>query len=169
MISKFLKIILSTTTLAPAFFILWLKEFSTNWHINNRLIYLIISISLIIIFHLIMQILQKKIEKFTYQFYNIKNITTNIYLLSIIYLILLFIIVNNLILFTFFLFMLFIICINLFYFNPLFVIFKYHIYYITTENNKSYLLISKRKIKKSTQFIEFSFINNNILINTKNK
>ena len=109
-----------------------------------------------------------KLEE-AYLFYNIKNITTNIYLLSIIYLILLFIIVNNLILFTFFLFMLFIICINLFYFNPLFVIFKYHIYYITTENNKSYLLISKRKIKKSTQFIEFSFINNNILINTKNK
>ena len=116
-----------------------------------------------------MQILQKKLEKFTCQFYNIKNITTNIYLLSIIYLILLFIIVNNVILFTFFLFMLFIICINLFYFNPLFIIFKYHIYYTTTENNKSYLLISKRKIKKSTQFIEFSFINNNILINTKNK
>lgn len=40
------------------------------------------------------------------------------------------------------------------YFNPVFLLFKYHFYYITTENNVKIFLISKKQIR-STKVVSF--------------
>lgn len=48
------------------------------------------------------------------------------------------------------------------YFNPLFLFFKYHFYYITTDNNVKNFIITKKVLKKpsATSFTELKRINN---------
>ncbi len=169
MLSKFLKIIMVLTSVSPVFFTLWFKEFSKQWHLNDGLVWFVLSIVLIIIAYIILQLSLKKLEKIPIEISNLASADKEVLAFIFAYLLPLIdidfiMIVFILVLFTFVAF-----TTHIYHFNPIFGLFGYHFYEVTTSNGISYVLMSKRQIRNLNQVSEVILVSDYILIDTKNK
>ncbi len=58
---------------------------------------------------------------------------------------------------------------HIYHFNPIFGLFGYHFYEVTTTNGISYVLMSKKQIRNLNQVTEVILVSDYVLIDTKNK
>ena len=169
MLSTFLKIIMIITSVSPVFFTLWFKEFSKQWHLNDGLVWLMLSIVLIIIAYIILQLSLKKLEKIPIQISSLNTEYKSIFIFIFAYLLPLIDIDYKMIAFVLVLFAFVVFTTHIYHFNPIFGLFGYHFYEVTTTNGISYVLMSKKQIRNLNQVTEVILVSDYILIDTKNK
>lgn len=169
MLSKFLKIIMVLTSISPVFFTLWFKEFSKQWHLNDGLVWLVLSIVLIIIAYIILQISLKKLEKIPIQISSLATADKEVLAFIFAYLLPLIDIDYTMMAFVLVLFAFVVFTTHTYHFNPIFGLFGYHFYEVTTTNGISYVLMSKKQIRNLNQVTEVILVSDYILIDTKNK
>lgn len=68
--------------------------------------------------------------------------------------------------FVLFIFFVVIFATNAYHFNPLLSLLGYHFYEVTTENNITYLLITKRTLKNTTSIKEVSHLTDYIVLDS---
>ena len=150
MFSKSIQIILTSTSISPLLLLLYLKAFSQHSNINNKILYLILAITLFILLLIIIKLAKTKLEKIPIKITQITNTNKEKLLVSIPYVTLL---LNNNILLTSSILLLFIIITfitNTYHFNPLLTLLGYHQYKITLNNNTTFILLTKKTLNNIT-------------------
>ena len=164
MFSKSIQIILTSTSISPLLLLLYLKAFSQHSNINNKILYLILAITLFILLLIIIKLAKTKLEKIPIKITQITNTNKEKLLASIPYVTLL---LNNNILLTSSILLLFIIITfitNTYHFNPLLTLLKYHQYKITLNNNTTFILLTKKTLNNITQIKYITQLTNYIII-----
>lgn len=167
MLSKFLKIIMVITSVSPVFFTLWFNEFSKQWHVIDGLIWLVLSISLIIIAYFILQLSLKKLGKIPIQISSLATADKEVLAFIFAYLLPLIDINYKMLAFVLVLFTFVAFTTHIYHFNPIFGFFGYHFFEVTTTNGISYVLMSKRQIRNLNQVTEVILVSDYILIDVQ--
>ncbi len=167
MLSKFLKIIMVITSVSPVFFTLWFNDFSNQWKIKDGLIWLVISFALIIIAYLILQLSLKKLERIPIQISSIATADKEVLAFIFAYLLPLLDINHKMLAFVLVLFTFVAFTTHIYHFNPIFGLFGYHFFEVTTTNGVSYVLMSKRQIRNLNQVTEVILVSDYILIDVQ--
>ncbi len=167
MLSKFLKIIMVITSVSPVFFTLWFNDFSNQWKIKYGLIWLVISFALIIIAYLILQLSLKKLERIPIQISSIATADKEVIAFIFAYLLPLLDINHKMLAFVLVLFTFVAFTTHIYHFNPIFGLFGYHFFEVTTTNGVSYVLMSKRQIRNLNQVTEVILVSDYILIDVQ--
>jgi hypothetical protein len=167
MLSKFLKIIMVITSVSPVFFTLWFNDFSNQWKIKDGLIWLVISFALIIIAYLILQLSLKKLERIPIQISSIATADKEVIAFIFAYLLPLLDINHKMLAFVLVLFTFVAFTTHIYHFNPIFGLFGYHFFEVTTTNGVSYVLMSKRQIRNLNQVTEVILVSDYILIDVQ--
>lgn len=167
MLSKFLKIIMVITSVSPVFFTLWFNDFSNQWKIKDGLIWLVISFALIIIAYLILQLSLKKLERIPIQISSIATADKEVIAFIFAYLLPLLDINHKMLAFVLVLFAFVAFTTHIYHFNPIFGLFGYHFFEVTTTNGVSYVLMSKRQIRNLNQVTEVILVSDYILIDVQ--
>jgi hypothetical protein len=167
MLSKFLKIIMVITSVSPVFFTLWFNDFSNQWKIKDGLIWLVISFALIIIAYLILQLSLKKLERIPIQISSIATADKEVLAFIFAYLLPLLDINHKMLAFVLVLFAFVAFTTHIYHFNPIFGLFGYHFFEVTTTNGVSYVLMSKRQIRNLNQVTEVILVSDYILIDVQ--
>lgn len=168
MISKFLKIIMVLTSIAPVFLTLWFIRFSKNWNYQDGVGWLILAISLIIVAYVILQISLKKLEHNQIKILSIASADKEVLAYVFSYLLPLIDIDFKIILFILILFTIIVFSTHIYHFNPIFGLLKYHFYEVTTSGGISYILMTKRQIRNVDAIKTVIIISDYILIDVTN-
>lgn len=151
MFSKFAKISLAATSIAPVFLTLWFVEFSKKWVWYAGLFYLILALVLTIICLVLLEAAKKRLEKLKIQIVSVKSADNEMIGFVIAYLLPL---INksaldvNIWVLIFIISLLFwvVLTSNSYHFNPLIGLFNHHFYEVTLSGGVSYVLITKKNI-----------------------
>jgi hypothetical protein len=169
MLSKFAKLSLVATSLAPIFLTLWFVDFNKNWDWSDGLVYLIAAIFLSIICWVLLGLSKRRLEILPIDINSVRTADNEMIGFIIAYLLPLIketpLHVNPY-LFVFVMLLLFIVVLtsNSYHFNPLIGFFGYHFYEVGISGGISYVLISKKSIrnckniKKVVQISEYMIL-----------
>jgi len=151
MLSKFVKVLLVATSLAPIFLTLWFIEFSKDWNLLDGLIYLFITTILIVICILILNFSKSNLEKIPVKITSVKTADKEVVGFIIVYLLPLInessLNVNpNVLIFIAVLFFIIVFTSNSYHFNPLLGFFGYHFYEISIEGGITFVLLSRKDV-----------------------
>ncbi len=152
------------TSVSPVLFTLWFKEFSIDWDIRKGFFWLIFSIVLIILAYLILKISLKKLEIIDIKVQSIGTADKEILSFIFAYLLPLIEVDLKILIFILVLFIFIIFTTHMYHFNPVFGLFGYHFYNINTEGGVSYILMSKKQIRKVNQISKVILVSDYILI-----
>lgn len=155
------------TSVSPVFFTLWFNDFSNQWKIKDGLIWLVISFALIIIAYLILQLSLKKLERIPIQISSIATADKEVIAFIFAYLLPLLDINHKMLAFVLVLFTFVAFTTHIYHFNPIFGLFGYHFFEVTTTNGVSYVLMSKRQIRNLNQVTEVILVSDYILIDVQ--
>lgn len=169
MLSKFAKLSLVATSLAPIFFTLWFVDFSKSWKWSDGLGYLMAAILLAVVCWILLLLSKTRLEILPLEINSVKTADSEMIGFILAYLLPLIKETSlqlNPYLFAFIMVLLFIIVFtsNSYHFNPLIGFFGYHFYEVTISGGISYVLISRknirncRNIKKVVQISEYMIL-----------
>ena len=164
MISRFLQGMMVITSISPVFFTLWFKEYSENWNIKDGLIYLVISFFLIAISYLILGSCKKKLEIIDIKINNIGPADKELFAYIFAYLLPLINVSSKMLFFILLLFSIVAFTTNIYHFNPIFGLLHYHFYSVSLQGGVSYVLMTKKRIRNTTQISRVVFIGDYILL-----
>lgn len=160
MLSKFAKIALTATSIAPVFITLWFVKFSNNWYWGDGIEYLIITMFLTLICWGLLSLSRKRLQKLPLVINSVKTADNEMIGFIVAYLLPL---INKssldvdirVLIFVIFLLFLVIITSNSYHFNPLIGLLGYHFYEVTLSSGVSFVLLSQRNIRdcKSIQYV----------------
>ena len=151
MLSKFSKVLLVTTSLAPIFLTLWFVKFSKDWNIAVGYEYILLTIMLTALCYILLSFSAKKLEKIRIKINTVKTADKEVVGFILVYLLPLInestIQINTSVLvFVAILFYWIVYTSNSYHFNPLLGFLGYHFYEITIEGGITYILISRSNI-----------------------
>ncbi len=154
MLSRFAKLSLAATSVAPIFLTLWFVDFSRQWNWRDGLIYLIATFLLTFICWGLLHLAAAQSEKLPLEIKSVKTADNELVGFILVYLLPL---INetstkiNPKVLAFVMVLLFIVVYtsNSYHFNPLIGFLGYHFYDVTLSGEISYVLISRKNIRDS--------------------
>jgi MFS family permease len=169
MLSKFAKLSLVATSLAPIFLTLWFVDFNKSWNWSDGLGYLITAILLALACWILLLLSKNRLEILPLDINSVRTADNEMIGFILAYLLPLIKetpIQVNPYLFAFIMVLLFIVVFtsNSYHFNPLIGFFGYHFYEVTISGGISYVLISRKNIrncksiKKVVQISEYMIL-----------
>jgi MFS family permease len=169
MLSKFAKLSLVATSLAPIFLTLWFVDFNKSWDWSDGLGYLITAILLALACWILLLLSKTRLEILPLDINSVRTADNEMVGFILAYLLPLIKetpIQVNPYLFAFIMVLLFIVVFtsNSYHFNPLIGFFGYHFYEVTISGGISYVLISRKNIrncksiKKVVQISEYMIL-----------
>lgn len=162
------------SSVSPVFltyaFILWIENKSSK----KIIIILLIVAIFVVISHFILSLSTKKLERLRFPITSIKTADANIFAFFIAYLFPFISLssdkINELVLvFILLLFVFMILGTHSYHTNPILTFLGYHFYEVTTPENITYLLITKRDLRNTKQIDYIVQISDYMVLDTKNK
>ena len=152
MLSKFARLSLVSTALAPILLTLWFIDLSKDWIWSRGLFFLAAAIALTIICLVLLSLSKSKLEKMPVEINSVKTADREIGGFILVYLLPL---INEstlkinctILIFVMCIFFIIVLKSNAYHFNPLLGFFGYHFYEITVVGEVSYILISKKTVR----------------------
>jgi hypothetical protein len=156
MLNQFAKLLLSATALAPVAIVVGVNKLSNQCSFLEWFSWIALAFFLMIVCILMLSLIKQKGEVETKQIKSIKNADQEVVAFLITYLLPLFReskltftgdVLTSIVVFA----IIFIAVVNsnAYHFNPLLGLFGYHFFEITTEEDMSFILISRRNIRKA--------------------
>jgi ABC-type xylose transport system permease subunit len=172
MFSGLLKYILVATSMAPVLFTFWGVSVINDNCIFSNWGYLLAVVFLISLCLLLLRRAKRKLEKLDVTLASAKNADHNVISFLFVYLLPVLDIVKkgNIYVMIFILVVFFVIIIssNTYHFNPLLSFFGYRFYEITLTGNITYVLITKKEIRNTTDIKEVVFISSYMALDVTN-
>ncbi len=164
MLSKFSKIALVSTSLAPIFLTIWFIKLSEDWRVIDGWEYIAITVFLVIVCVVLLNLSKSKLEKIPLKIISVKTVDIEVVGFILVYLFPLICqksenINATLLIFIIALYLMIVFTTNSYHFNPLLGFFGYHFYEVTIEGNVTFVLITKRNIyncKNITSAVQIS-------------
>jgi threonine/homoserine/homoserine lactone efflux protein len=152
MLSKFAKLSLVATSLAPIFLTLWFVDFSRRWAWSDGLIYLASALVLTLICGILLSLSKSRLEKLPVEITSVRTAEKEMVGFVLVYLLPL---INEsslkinpkVLVFVVGLFFVVILTSYSYHFNPLVGFLGYHFYEATVSREVSYVLISRKNIR----------------------
>ncbi|MEO0233902.1 MAG: hypothetical protein ABIN11_02320 [candidate division WOR-3 bacterium] len=164
MFSKFIHVILVTTSLSPVLLTLWFKSFSKSWNFREGILYFILAIILLFILKLIIDLAKIKLEIIPVSIKEISIADNESVIFIFTYLIPLLGIEIHMVLFLLVLFFIIVLTINIYHFNPLLSLLGYHQYEIKLVEGSTFILITRKMLINSKQIKNVVQLTNYILL-----
>ena len=156
MLSKFAKALLIATSYAPVLLTFAFADYIENGFKNSHITFIAIVIGLVILCHLVLTEAKRRLELLKFKITSVKTADMEIvgfviaYLLPFVnsssvhvnYAVLIFILILLLVITW---------TTNSYHFNPLLAFFGYHFYEVTTEGAITFLLITKKDVRKTSE------------------
>lgn len=146
MFSKFIQLILVTTSISPVLLTFWFKKFSSSWRWTSGLPCLIIAILLLVVLKFIIETAKRKLEIIPIYISEISNADKESLIFIFTYLIPLLEIDSKMIFFLLILFFIIIFTTNIYHFNPLLGLLGYHQYEVKLKEGTTFILITKKTL-----------------------
>ncbi len=147
------KFLLAATSIAPILLTLWFLDFSKHWNPHEGLHYIAIAASLSLVCFFIITLAKTQLEKFPVTIASVRTADKEIVGFIVVYLLPL---INNtavdinpaVLLFVCVLFFAIVLTSHSYHFNPLLGIMGYHFYEVDTVGGISYVLVTRKNIRK---------------------
>ncbi len=169
MLSNVLKIIMVLTSISPVFLTLWFIEFSKFWSFVDGIFWLVIAIVLFVLAYGILKISIKKLEIIDIKITFISTADKEVLSYVFTYILPLIGIDMKVLFFILLLFSFIVFTTHIYHFNPIFGLFGYHFYEVTSENGVNYVLMSKKQIRKVESVDKVILVCDYILIDKTNE